>query len=53
MFLNVLIIVGIASFVALVVLGHLLLAGDLWRFWELERKPQESSGGGALRVPAE
>jgi len=53
MILNVLVIIGIASFVALVILGHLLLAGDLWRLWAPERKPQQSGGGGALRVPAE
>ena len=53
MILNILVVIGIASFVGLVILGHILLAGDLLRSWAPERKRQESGGGGALRVPAE
>jgi len=53
MVLDILIIIGVACFVGLVVLGHLLLAGDLWRFWAPDHKPQESSRGRVLRVPAE
>jgi hypothetical protein len=54
MVLNVLIVVGIACFVGLAVLGHILLLGDLWRLWVPGGiKPKESHGGVPLRMPAE
>jgi hypothetical protein len=53
MILNVLIVICIAGFAGLAVLGHVLLLGDLWRFWAPARKPQEHTEATALRVPAE
>jgi hypothetical protein len=53
MLLNVLIIVCIAAFIGLAVLGHVLLLGDAWRFWAPARQSQERGGTNALRVPAE
>ena len=51
MILDILVIVGIASFLGLVVLGHIILAGDLWRFWMPEKKPHDQNE--ALGMPAE
>lgn len=51
MILDALIVIGVASFLSLVVLGHVMLAGDLWRLWAPDKKSHEPNE--AFRMPAE
>jgi hypothetical protein len=53
MILNGLIIICIAIFLGLVLLGHVVLLGDLWRYRTTASKLQDQGAVDALRIPAE